>query len=1480
MRRRRFWQTLLLVLLADGCTEDSTTEPDFASLTVTPSSVTLAGVGAEAILLGAVLNSEGQSLSNRPIEWTSNNPSVVEVHALGTAYPENSARARALGPGSAIITATFWNLTADAFVEVLDVSEFRVSAAADTLRALGDTVRLYVEGLAGNEWIPAHDFIWSYPTDPDIAVVDSAGLVTAVGNGTTVITAFRSGGPSVTAAITVAQEAAEITRGFEQSEVTLEAVGDTVRLSVEGQDSNGHPVANELFGWRSDDEAVAVVDSTGLVLAAGNGSATISATSGTHTERVRVTVAQKIESLRVAPEKDTLRAQGETVRLLAEHTDANGHRVADAVFPITWSSSDPSVASVDGTGLVTAVAEGAVAITARSVGAGLSAVTDVLVWFPSDRDILVALYNATNGPFWNYNGGWLTDAPLDSWDGVETDSNGRVIRLGVGPWYWNINGLRGRIPPELGYLSELRELNLANNSLVGAIPPELGRLANLRSLNLQGNYLTGRIPAQLGDLSQIEELNLSGNQLEAMPSDLRQLGNLKSLNLADNQLIGDIPRFLTDLGQLGTLNLRRNGLTGEIPPTLGNLGNLEVLDLGENPGLTGEIPVELGDLGSLVTLDLTSYACCPQFTGPIPRVLGDLSQLQNLLLGYNRLTGSIPPELGDLANLKRLELHFNQLTGPIPPSLGNLENLELLLLPSNDLSGTIPPELGRLSRLTRLLLWGNSLDGPVPPELGDLVDLTWLLLDSNELTGPLPRAFGRLRQLDFLGLGSNALSGPIPRELIDLPLTRFRWQDSGLCAPVDSEFQAWLHNIPEHTDGSACVVDVLAALYEATGGPGWTNATNWLTGEPVSGWYGVTADDDGRMTELDLRANGLSGALPPIIGLLRDLRQLDLRDNRLTGEIPSELGGLSELRRLYLSDNRFEGRLPGELGELSELTTLHVGKNQFTGALSSALAGLSKLVDFEWIDSGLCAPAVGWYQRWLGTIPTHTRGANCSSALRLAVPAAHVNQAAQDLRGSVPLIAGREGLLRVFATADQANEHRPTARATFFLDRRVVHRAEMTLTSDRGIPEDAVSGDPAQYFRAPVPGEILVPGVELVVEVDPDGVVARAAGSADRFPAAGRLGLDVRELPRMELTIVPVLAVESPDSSVLEWASELGRGHPVIEYVTHVLPVGEHDLNVREPFIRIQDPTDRRSWGHFQDELRLVRMMDGGSGYYFGVIGGGGAGIVGMAGRFVVVGRLLREMDHLMAHELGHAMNLHYHAPCNVLDPDPNFPYRDGSIGIWGYDARSGELVPPSTPDVMSYCSPAWISDYYFQQALSNRLRWDGSTASRTSVAAGADRIPHLLLWGGASPEGELRLNPAFTLDMPAQLPARAGPYRLEGFGAEGSRSFSLDFEMDELSHGGGNFLFAIPFEERWLATLDRLVLTGPEGMVELSGESDELMALVLDRETGSLRSVLRGPNAVGAMTSAAAERSGRGGIGGSDTRVLVSYGLPGRMPH
>ncbi len=191
---------------------------------------------------------------------------------------------------------------------------------------------------------------------------------------------------------------------------------------------------------------------------------------------------------------------------------------------------------------------------------------------------------------------WSGKVPIGQWDGVTLGgSPPRVTQL----WLDGRDSsgkLKGKIPKQLGNLSELTYLVLYYNELSGTIPKQLGNLPNLRYLELNSNNLTGRIPPQLGNLSNLEGVNLGGNRLTGkIPKQLGKLSNLRTLILYHNQLSGQIPKSLGKLSSLRRLLIRTNRLTGEIPKELGELPELRVLELYLN-NLTGCVPASLKDI--------------------------------------------------------------------------------------------------------------------------------------------------------------------------------------------------------------------------------------------------------------------------------------------------------------------------------------------------------------------------------------------------------------------------------------------------------------------------------------------------------------------------------------------------------------------------------------------------------------------------------------------------------------------------------------------------------------------------------------------------------------------------------------------------------------------------------------------------------------------------------------------------------------------
>ncbi len=392
-----------------------------------------------------------------------------------------------------------------------------------------------------------------------------------------------------------------------------------------------------------------------------------------------------------------------------------------------------------------------------------------------DRLALIALYNATNGPNWNRQHNWLSDAPLADWAGVTTDENGRVCCL----LYLAANKMSGSIPPEIGNLTRLKRLNLDDNRLTGPIPSELGRMASLKQLWLQFNQLTGRIPPELSQLSYME-----------------------SMVLTDNKLTGGIPPELGRLPDLRQLELGHNPLGGTIPPELGQLKNLVSLVLLDNE-LSGSIPPELGQLANLEQLFLNGNS----LTGTIPSELADLTKLRHMILGGNRLRGELADFGFDrMAGLEVLHLPVNRFSGPIPASLAKLTRLTALWLNVNQLSGEIPPELGQLTRLGELLLNHNRLTGRIPAELGQLTRVKGLWLQNNQLSGGLPGALGNLSSLKELRVDSNTgLTGPIPLSLsqLDTDVVLFLG-DTQLCVPSDPNFQTWYRSLSHNPGIPAC----------------------------------------------------------------------------------------------------------------------------------------------------------------------------------------------------------------------------------------------------------------------------------------------------------------------------------------------------------------------------------------------------------------------------------------------------------------------------------------------------------------------------------------------------------------------------------------------------------------------------------------------------------------------------------------------------
>ncbi len=160
----------------------------------------------------------------------------------------------------------------------------------------------------------------------------------------------------------------------------------------------------------------------------------------------------------------------------------------------------------------------------------------------------------------------------------------------------------------------------------------------------------------------------------------------------------------------------------------------------------------------------------------------------------------------------------------------------------------------------------------------------------------------------------------------------------------------WLLTCPvlAHTQNSTLDSLALVALYNATDGTNWSS--QWDFNQPIDTWHGVTLDANGRVRDLHLGGNGLSGSLPPEIGNLNAMTRLVLNANELSGAIPPEIGNLNSLRSLFLSNNKFNSGIPPEIGNLSNLLFLFLQNSQFTGSIPSEISNINNL-QYLWLEN-------------------------------------------------------------------------------------------------------------------------------------------------------------------------------------------------------------------------------------------------------------------------------------------------------------------------------------------------------------------------------------------------------------------------------------------------------------------------------------------------------------------------------------------------
>jgi alpha-tubulin suppressor-like RCC1 family protein len=346
------------VFLLSACGGDSSGpsggQPAVALVVVSPGTATLI-VGTTEQLSVTITDVNAKPLTGRPLVWRSSDNSRATVTQTGM------VTAHAVGPVT--VTATSEGKVGTASLSINPVPIATVSVVpANAALGLGTSSQLTAVPKDSNGTaLAGRTVTWSTDNAGSVTV-SPAGLISAVGLGSATITA-TSEGKSGTSTITVnliPVASVSVTPGTANV-----AVAATTPLTATARDGNNNVLPGRVMSWSSSDSSKATVSPTGVVTGVKKGSVTITATSEGHSGSATITVVPGAPAVVTVSPNPLSITTGSTAQLSATVQDASGDTLTAAV---TWNSLNPSIATVNGSGLVTGVTQGTAIITATSGG--------------------------------------------------------------------------------------------------------------------------------------------------------------------------------------------------------------------------------------------------------------------------------------------------------------------------------------------------------------------------------------------------------------------------------------------------------------------------------------------------------------------------------------------------------------------------------------------------------------------------------------------------------------------------------------------------------------------------------------------------------------------------------------------------------------------------------------------------------------------------------------------------------------------------------------------------------------------------------------------------------------------------------------------------------------------------------------------------------------------------------------------------------
>jgi hypothetical protein len=349
---------------------------------------------------------------------------------------------------------------------------------------------------------------------------------------------------------------------------------------------------------------------------------------------------------------------------------------------------------------------------------------------------------------------------------------------------------------------------------------------------------------------------------------------------------------------------------------------------------------------------------------------------------------------------------------------------------------------------------------------------------------------------------------------------------------------------------------------------------------------------------------------------------------------------------------------------------------------------------------------------------------------------APVMQGGAAASSSVPIIAGKAGLLRVFVKPDASwSQH----IIRVHVERTQNGVALPPLDQTQAIAAESTAADLTSTINFDLPAESVSADLTFSVGLYEQSSGKQGPADGARYPASGEIPLGAIDTGTIKVLLIPIVYGADGSNRVPDTSQAVLDAYR--DRMKLLYPIRDVEVSVGQPF-KWPSPAlaDGSGWDELLNAIVYKRVDDGAAPdvYYYGLFKptdsfpsycdqGCVLGLSPLAAdpmddtarASIGVGYPGKDAssDETFTHEVGHAHG-RQHAPCDVTDPDRNYPYADAQIGVWGYDPKAQTLLDPmgDSRDMMSYCEPSWISDYTYK-ALFKRIKLvNGVTPLRLEV--------------------------------------------------------------------------------------------------------------------------------------------------------------------